>query len=376
MISGYYGFDNCGDEAILMVMIQEFSKYIPKEKITVLSNQPEKTKDLYQVDSILRTDLLSIINKLKQTSVIISGGGGLLQDVTGKGFSVLYYAGLIFLAGLFKVPAIVYGQSIGPIKNKFNQLLVKNAFKNVNLIIVRDDESKVFLEKMNVLNKNIIVNADIAFLLKKANIPNTIKKKYEMDKLSFIDNNNLKIGIVIRNCNDIAKDYEKKITQLAKIADYLIEKHKSTLFFIPFQSDADIAIIKDIKNKMKFTSARIIDEKLNPKEILSLISEFTLIIGMRLHSIIFATINEIPFIAIEYNSKVKDYVNSLSLNELLINLNQLTVKNIEDKLKYIDINEKMIKSRLKEKRIQFEQKASLNTYLFNKFIDENVLGRN
>ena len=52
MISGYYGFGNCGDEAILMAMIQQLSDIVAEERITVLSQNPKKTRLLYGVDSI------------------------------------------------------------------------------------------------------------------------------------------------------------------------------------------------------------------------------------------------------------------------------------------------------------------------------------
>ena len=38
MISGYYGFNNTGDEAILKSMVRAFKDKIPQIKITVLSN--------------------------------------------------------------------------------------------------------------------------------------------------------------------------------------------------------------------------------------------------------------------------------------------------------------------------------------------------
>lgn len=373
MISGYYGFGNCGDEAILMAMIQEFSKYIPKDNIIVLSHKPEKTKSLYQVESIYRLNPFSIVSRLKGSGAFISGGGGLLQDVSGKGFSVLYYLSLLFLARLCNVPTIVYGQGIGPIRNSINKKLLYWAFKTVNLIIVRDEQSKKFLEKIGILNKKIVVNADTAFLLKKKEIPDKVKQKYALENLSSRKTNTSSIGVVIRNCHDIAKDYDKKIMELAKIADYLIERYQATLIFIPFQLDTDISIIKDIVKRMKFAKLKIIEEELSPDIMLSLISKLSILIGMRLHSIIFATITDIPFIAIDYDPKVKKFVHSLNLPELLININQLTVKNINNKLKYINVHRELIQSNLETKRIQFEKEAFSNVQLFYHFIEKRCL---
>ena len=373
MISGYYGFGNCGDEAILMAMIQGFSNYISKEKIIVLSNKPEKTKLLYQVKAIHRLKFFPIISSLKHSGIFISGGGGLLQDVSGKGFSVIYYLGLIILARLFNIPTVVYGQGIGPIKNNINKILIRWAFKKVNLIIVRDKQSKIFLEKLGILSKNVVVNADTAFLIKEKEITNEMKKKYGLERSSSRTENTLRIGIVLRNCKDIAIDYDKKILQFARIADYLIEKKQADVFFIPFQLDIDISIIKDIVQRMKFPKAKIIEEELTPDLVLSLISKLSIIIGMRLHSIIFATLVAKPFIAIDYDPKVSNYVQSLNLPELLINVNQITVKNIDNKLKYLNVHRDMIKSILKSKAQQFEQEVLSNVQLFYQFMEKKCI---
>lgn len=52
VMSGYYGFDNVGDEAILFSIIQALREVDSSINITVLSNQPEKTAETYGVDAV------------------------------------------------------------------------------------------------------------------------------------------------------------------------------------------------------------------------------------------------------------------------------------------------------------------------------------
>ncbi|GAH21215.1 unnamed protein product [marine sediment metagenome] len=75
---------------------------------------------------------------MRNVNLFISGGGGLLQDSTGKGWSILYYLGLILAAKIVKVPVMIYAQGIGPINKKFNKLLIKWILNKVDLITVRD----------------------------------------------------------------------------------------------------------------------------------------------------------------------------------------------------------------------------------------------
>ncbi len=83
VISGYYGFDNVGDEAILLSMIQAFRSYDPTIEIIVLSNTPERTKLEFNVDAVNRWNIKAIFQALKGSDGLISGGGSLLQDETG-----------------------------------------------------------------------------------------------------------------------------------------------------------------------------------------------------------------------------------------------------------------------------------------------------
>jgi polysaccharide pyruvyl transferase CsaB len=370
IISGYFGFDNCGDEAILLAMIQEFSRYFPKEKIIVLSQNPRKTEKLYQINAIHRLNPFLIICRIMRSSIFISGGGGLLQDVSGKGYSVFYYLSLLYLARLFNVPSVIYAQGVGPIEKSINRKLIKWALSKVNLIMVRDEQSKKLLQEIGIKNKSITVNADPSFLLKKKELSELIKIKYRLNNQGVSDEK-MKIGIVVRNCKEIGQDYDNKIEQFAKISDHLIKEYRANLFFIPFQIHTDLPFIEEIIKKMKFVSAECIEEELSPDQMLSLYSKISLIIGMRFHSIVFATMMNKPFLAIDYDPKVKYFVNSLDIPELLINLNQLTVKIIDNKLKYIRINKERIQSSLYEKKEQFEQKAYCNTQQLYQLIIEN-----
>ncbi|MBN2395614.1 MAG: polysaccharide pyruvyl transferase CsaB [Candidatus Atribacteria bacterium] len=370
VISGYFGFNNCGDEAILSAMIQELSKYIPRKKIIVLSKNPSQTKALYQVEAISRLNPFLIIYDIMRASFFISGGGGLLQDSSGKGYSIFYYGGLLYLAQLLRIPSVIYAQGIGPIHKTINKNFLKIVLRKVQLIMVRDEQSRKILKELGVKDHLITVSADPSFLLKVKEIPDWIKKKYHLNHTE-TSSTQMNIGIVIRNCREIQQDYHHKIMQFAEIGDYLIEKYQASLFFIPFHYDYDHTLIRGIIEKMKYSSlVNYIGEDLCPSHTLSIYSKLHLIIGMRFHSIVFATLISKPFIAIDYDPKVKNFVSALELPELLVELNRLSVKIIDNKLQYIMTNRKNILSILNEKKIQFEQKAITSAQQFQKLFME------
>ena len=119
VLSGYFGFDNLGDEAILYSIIQEVKK-MQNTEITVLSANPEKTSQKFGVAAVDRMSPKEVIRAIKNCDMFISGGGSLLQDVTSNR-SLLYYLALLRLAKLFGKKVMIYSQGIGPVNGAKNQ---------------------------------------------------------------------------------------------------------------------------------------------------------------------------------------------------------------------------------------------------------------
>ena len=100
LISGYYGFNNIGDESVLRTVIDSLRNSMEDIDITILSHNPKDTSEKYAVHAQPRMSLLKIIKAVKNCDMLISGGGSLLQDVTSR-ISILYYLFIIRLALLF-----------------------------------------------------------------------------------------------------------------------------------------------------------------------------------------------------------------------------------------------------------------------------------
>lgn len=365
MISGYYGFNNTGDEAILKSMVRAFKEKIPQVKITVLSHNPLQTSQTYKVRAINRLHLIKIIRCLRNVNLFISGGGGLLQDSTGKGWSILYYLGLILIAKIVKVPVMIYAQGIGPINKKINKLLIKWILNKVNLITVRDTHSKKILNNLGVSGPSIYVNSDPVFLLKRKNI-NYIIDNYPCVQKLINPDDRLLIGVSIREYKSNGSD-SKRI--FAQAADYLIENYQAKIIFLPFQFDEDVHISEEILSLMK-NQADVLKVKLEPEELLSLLTRLSLVVGVRLHSIIFSSMANIPFIALNYDPKVKYFVEDLGLSELLLEIDEdISLKNFQKKIEYVRENNDKIKDILLKKVNNLEVKALANNELVFKFLN-------
>ncbi|MBI5701303.1 polysaccharide pyruvyl transferase CsaB [Candidatus Saganbacteria bacterium] len=273
-VSGYYGFGNLGDEAIL-----------------------QSLKEGFKGHELLILDRDNRFNRkyIKDADIFISGGGGLLQDKTSTK-SFLYYVGLIFYAKLLRKKIYIFAQSIGPITNPFNLMLLKRALSSANLITVRDSASFDFLQSLN-LKEKILKTADPTIILKKDDSIK-IEKKYPGPM----------IGICPRQFKDMPKDMEENF---AALLDKLFSLNKANIVLIPFQKPNDIEICENIAKKMKRPN-RILRNGLPPNKMMGAISQMDLVLGMRLHSLIFAVNTLTPSLGITYDPKVQGFMDDLS----------------------------------------------------------------
>jgi len=268
-------------------------------------------------------------------------------------------------AKIVKVPVMIYAQGIGPVNKQANKKLMKWILNKVDLITVRDNSSKELLENLGVVQPSIHVNSDPVFLLKEKNFNQTINSHPYIQKLIDSGNRPL-IGVSVREYKGYGKDLKKIFAQTA---DYLIENHKAKIIFFPFKFDEDVHISEEILSLMK-NKAEVLKIKLEPEELLSVLSRLSLMVGVRLHSIIFSSMANIPFIAFNYDPKVKYFVENLGLSELLLETDEdISLKNLQEKIEYIRENNDKIKDILLKKVNNLEKKALANNELVNKFLN-------
>src|SRR5690606_9766944 len=111
------------------------------------------------VYTINRWKFGEIFNLLGECDCLISGGGSLLQDVTGIK-SLGYYLAIVRLAKFLGKPVFFYAQGIGPIETAFGRFMVRNVVNKVDYVTVRDKQSEVALLEMGVYKPKVTVTAD------------------------------------------------------------------------------------------------------------------------------------------------------------------------------------------------------------------------
>lgn len=337
VMSGYYGFNNSGDEAILLSMHKNIQALGNKYHITVLTNKPEETRAKYNVEVVYRFSFWKVMKALKDCDVLLSGGGSLLQDSTSTR-SLMYYLSIIVAAKLLRKKVMLYANGIGPVSRNQNRRIVKHVVNQADLITLREENSYEELMSMGVNEKKCFVTADPVFtmdsisseeakkLLKKANVP--------LDKPL--------VGVSVRNWRDM----DGFIDDFAKLCDIIEQEYNRTIVFIVMQVPHDIKISERVQKKMKRPSY-LLKEPYSPYEIMGVIKQMDFILSMRLHTLIFAARQRVPLIGFVYDPKIEYYldklqmpsggkVNAFDMEETLEKVKDM----IDNRQKYVDILER------------------------------------
>lgn len=298
LISGYYGFGNLGDEAILTAIKDLLIPY--NFELCALSSRPHLTTQQHQIKAISRLNPLEIIPTLKRSQLFISGGGGLFQDTTGMG-SVPYYAGLIQLAHLLSIPTMIFGQGIGPIKYQWNRWLLKKILADSQAIYVRDSSSLNFLKQLEVPAK---LTADPVLTL--ASAPELHSQ--QILHQAGINVDQPIIGLCIRPWKSW---YEKQLKSLTSIISQFANQIEAQILLIPFQMNKDKWLADEASYSLvcrpEVPNVVILDRVCTPYEMMGIIGQLDIMVGMRLHSLIMAAAQCIPAVGLVYDPKVQHF---------------------------------------------------------------------
>lgn len=326
VISGYYGFRNSGDEAVLQSILLALEAASQEQGVAiepvVLSGDPAMTSRMYGVPSVHRMKPGEVIGAIRKSSGLISGGGSLLQDATGWK-TIPYYLAILKLAQWFRKPTFVYSQGLGPVNRSsfFNPIV--QTFSRCGYVSVRDTESANLLSKMGYTKTVEVVPDPVMGLPLRssgaavdvhgiaagdASLPVTAA-----GKASNYRNEIPVIGVSVRYWNKDRSD----LAGIAASLELIMRQYggEAVIRFLPFHLPLDLAASEDVMDRLKSSGCggtlELVRNVEHPQDMLREVASCDLLIGMRLHSLIYGASQLVPVVAISYDPKIDHFMRRL-----------------------------------------------------------------
>ncbi len=326
LISGYYGFKNIGDELILSKLIDDITSIVPGASITVVSGNPEYTRMIHNVDAVNRFLVDELITAIKESDIIVVGGGGLIHDYFGGidvsdlfkscGYNVVFYAFTPLVGRIFQKRIFYWTHGVGPLFSDNAQLFAKWFYTLSDFTTLRDSISYKILKDIYPEIKNLYVDTDPVI--------NIDIKKFINPSPFELPSDKIKIGINIRPWFNIDEVTEKLCDALVQLSK---ESSNIVIVPIPFDLSMDYKVLRKFVHSIpqRFVFQYDFEKLDRPNEVISLMNNLDYFVGMRLHSIIISRLLKIPTIALSYDLKTDSFSDLLNIPK--ISTEEITVDN-------------------------------------------------
>lgn len=328
LITGSYGQGNTGDEAILTAIVDQLRTRMPDVRLVVVAGDTDAIRRQFGVETVWWADWAAIAQTVQQSDMVIQGGGGIFFDYSGFHPSDLFangepdlahYGGFSLLANLYRKPFMVYGAGVGPLNTDDGREMVKVAHLLADKITVRDAESKSLLEEIGIDSNRVKVTADPAFSLRPADKGRAREILIEHG----IDCSRPVIAVTARPW-DYAVAQPEWERSVAEAVSGFAQSRQAQILLIPFHKGYDDGPLLRIRERLANNKTFVLRDQCTPQEIAGVIGACDLLIGMRLHSILFAILTATPAIALAYDPKVRSLIRRIGHEEICVELNELS----------------------------------------------------
>jgi len=308
LLSGYYGYGNAGDEAVLAGLVTGFRSAAPTDdlELTALSGSPTETRTTHGISAVDRYRPAALLSAIARCDAFLSGGGSLLQDVSSA-HSIFYYLGVVKMAQMLGKKTMFIAQGIGPLTLPRSRKLVAAVANKLDAVTVRDPDSADLLQQIGVTSPSIEVTADPALLLSHPNFPSGSP---------IIGGGGGSFGVALRPWHG----QENLGTQVA--AACLTSLGGQQPLLLPMQDASDRPIAEQFTQKWGQPNAATLcstTDGLNP--LLSIIAGCDMMVGMRLHALVLAAAAGVPSVALSYDPKVAAFMQGSGQSDAVYDLN-------------------------------------------------------
>lgn len=324
---GYYGMQNCGDDALLLATWFGAKKHLHCSNIAVSSMRNVKlTNDLQIAKTLRKTQNWRGQNRLIQyhhaltSKRVIFGGGSVFHNAT----DINQKRHLIKLSSKQNSQAL--GVSLGPFKDTEAEMACRKFLQECGFIAVRDQQS-YDIAKSIAPNCNVKLSFDLAVSLR--NHP------------QFKVNEGPRQGVLFNVC-PVAKDAfgntdtcaeEQRARELCQVIEAIWRRTGERISLINFNGHAQLGdgpltnmICEQLRGRVPLSK---IPYNSNPLKVMQVISHFKVMVSMRLHGNVFAYMTKTPSVALNYHPKCEQWCEQIGLpKNMQIDINRFSKREL------------------------------------------------
>jgi len=367
IVIGFFESKNLGDKLLAKYAHRKYSKlpfdnvyfidfttsnicYTFDHEIVISDNYiklNQKSKNLiYKYISLIKFIIKNKNKKkIKKINELICGDktvifstGNLLMDIN----PVWIYLVNIYIKFLNPNKTIFEYVGVGPISLKINKNIFKNVFKKTDSISVRDYNSKTMVKRCSQLE--VIETLDPILV-------------YKIKKIIDLPEKQKRVGICFLGeiCFKNSLEYHKYLSFIKQLTDYY---NQNNIDYVLYSTE-----INDYYYIYKNFTKCVIYIK-SEEDLYNLYNNLKFIIGGRMHSLIIAQTQLVPFVGVDWQNKIGDLFKLLSNKNLILEYNDTSLQTVINLTElYLDNNtyyERALKSM-----------ELVNNHNSNKFIKSN-----
>ncbi len=415
---------NYGDRALIRGTIESLKSFIPDADITMLSALPEldraeygqyginvtktpwyrrtktpkfkKIANIFSAMLALLTLLNCILRRLfKPLNIPIMGG---LQkydiyveigtDVHSSGYGPVrfYYHSLPLLCWIIiKKPFMLFAETLGPYNDKLERALMRFICNRAGAITLREEASMGHLQELGISNPNVHVTPDPAYLFI-SQCPR--ERVHEILANSGINEGGKPlVGIAasaliyryafpsIRSHKD---KYDRYVTLMAEIADYIVDQLDASVIFIPHNISPqtnDRLVSDDICQQVRNQDrVKLLRGEYTVDELKTVIGTCQMFIGCRMHPAIAAASMYIPALAMSYSHKWGSLSFAFDKERFMVDITSSDFEQLLSeaclKIDYVWENREQISRELKQKMPEVKERALVSAELVKELLDK------
>ena len=326
VFGGWFGSGNVGDDAILIGLRNVFHEAAPDVELVALSTDPTYTRGVCGVEAM----------KLRGPRSTLGGGLNeylpVFREVDGcliSGGTPFYDYGHLSRGIHVGLPLILdkkifcFGVGAKPITSPLGVRFMRFLLGRTSLVSARDDLSRRILQVFTT--SHVALTGDSALLMQPAREESARRllerAGVEVDEPAVADCPRLLSTDYRSHYHDQveASTIDLIRESMAYAADRLLQDGYQVVF-LPMHvaaSDDDRAEISGILKRMSSRGARVVADWVHPREMMAALGLMRLVIGLRLHSLIFAASRGVPIASIEYDAKIGGFMELVDAGDCL-----------------------------------------------------------